>query len=129
MHEEIKSRLNSWNACWYVVQSLLSSHLLSRNVKVEIYKAIILPLVVYGCETWSLTLREEHRLRVFENRVLRGIFRSNRDEVTGDWRKLHNGELHNLYLPPDIIRQIKSRRMRWAGHVGRIGEGRTCTGF
>jgi hypothetical protein len=69
-------------------------------------------------------LREEHRLRVFENRVLRRIFGPKRDEVTGEWRNLHNGELHNLYSSPDIIRQIKSRRMRWAGHVARMGEGR-----
>jgi hypothetical protein len=87
----------------------LSFHLLSRNVKVKIYKTIILPVVLYGCETWSLTLREEHRLRVFDNRVLRRIFGPKRDEVTGEWRKLHNEELHNLYLSPDIIRQIKSR--------------------
>jgi hypothetical protein len=70
----------------------------------------------------SVILREEHRLRVFENRVLRGIFGTKRDEVTGEWRKLHNGELHNLYSSPDIIRQNKSRRMRWAGHVARMGE-------
>jgi hypothetical protein len=124
MHEGIKSRLNSGNACYRSVQSLLSSHLLSRNLKVKKYRTIILPVVLYGCETWSLTLREEHRLRVFENRVLRGIFGPKRDEVTGEWRKLHNGELHNLYSSPDIIRQIKSRRMRWAGHVARMGEGR-----
>jgi hypothetical protein len=124
MHEKIKSRLNSGNACYHSVQSLLSSRLLSRNLKVKIYKIIILPVVLYGCETWSLTLREEHRLRVFENRVLRRIFGSMRDEVTGEWRKLHNGELHNLYSSPDIIRQINSRRMRWAGHVARMGEGR-----
>jgi hypothetical protein len=74
------------------------------------------------CETWSLTLREEHRLRVFENRVLRRIFGPKRDEVTGDWRKLHNEELHNLYFSPNIIRIIKSRRMRWAGHVAQMGE-------
>jgi hypothetical protein len=96
---------------------------LSRNVKVKIYKTIILPVVLYWCETWSLTLREEHRLRVFEDRVLRGIFGPKRDGVTGEWRKLHNGELHNLYSSPDIIWQIKSRRMRWAGHVARMGEG------
>jgi hypothetical protein len=78
----------------------------------------------YGCETCTVTLREEHRLRVFENRVLRGIFGPKGDEVTGEWRKWHSGELHNLYLSPDIIRQIKSRRMRWAGHVARMGEGR-----
>jgi hypothetical protein len=76
-------------------------------LKVKIYKTIILPVVLYGCETWSLTLREEHRLRVFENRVLRRIFGPTRDEVTGQWRKFHNGELHNLYSSPDIIRQIK----------------------
>jgi hypothetical protein len=93
-------------------------------VKVKMYKTIILPLVLYGCETWTLTLRGEHRLRVFENRVLRGKFGPNRDEVTGKGRKLHSGELHNLYSSPDIIRQIKSRRKRWAGHVARMGEGR-----
>jgi hypothetical protein len=112
VHEEIKSRLNSGNACYHSVQSLLSSRLLSRNVKVKIYKIIILPVVLYGCETWSVTLREEHRLRLFENRVLRGIFGPKRDEVTGEWRKLHNEELLNLYSSPDIIRQIKLRRMR-----------------
>jgi hypothetical protein len=87
----------------------LSSLLLSRNVKVNIYKTIILPVVLYGCETWSLTLREEHRLRLFENRVLRRIFGPKRNEVTGEWRKLHNEELHNLYSSLDIIRQVKSR--------------------
>jgi hypothetical protein len=89
--------------------------MLSRNVKVKIYKTIILPLVLYGYETWSLTFREEHRLRVFENRVLKRIFGPKREEVTRERRKLHNGKIHNLYSPPDI-RQIKSRRMRWAGH-------------
>jgi hypothetical protein len=76
-----------------------------------------LPAVLYGCETWSLTVREEHKLRVFENRVLRRIFGPQRDGVTGGRRKLHNEELHNLYSSPSIIRIIKSRRMRWAGHV------------
>jgi hypothetical protein len=79
---------------------------------------------LYGYENWSLTLREEPRLRVFENRVLRRIFGRKRDEVTGEWRKLDNEELRNLYSSPDIIRQIKSRRMRWAGHVARIEEER-----
>jgi hypothetical protein len=83
-------------------------------------------VVLYGCETWSLTLREEHILRVFENRVLRIIFGPKRDEVTGDWRKLHNEELHNLYSPPSIIRTNKSRRMRWAGYVARMGEKRNA---
>jgi hypothetical protein len=85
--------------------------------QIRIYKTIILPVVLYGCETWSLTLREEHKLRVFENRVLRRIFGIKRDEVTGDWRKLHNEEFHNLCSSPNIIRIIKSRRMRWAWHV------------
>jgi hypothetical protein len=83
-------------------------------------------LFLYGCETWSLTLREEHRLRVFENRVLRRIFHPKRDEVTGDWRKLHNEELHKLYCSTNIVRIIKSRRMRWAGHVARMGEKRNA---
>jgi sorting nexin-29 len=112
MQEEINRRLNSGNVFYHSVQSLLSSRLLSRNVKVKIYKIIILPAVSYGCETWSLTLRKQHRLRVFENRVLRRIFGPKRDEVTGEWRKVNSGELHNLYSSPEIVRQIKSRRMR-----------------
>jgi hypothetical protein len=88
----------------------------------RIYKIIILPVGLYGCETWSLTLRKEHRLRVFENNVLRRIFGPKRDEVTGGWRKLHNEELRDLYSSPSIIRIIKPRRKRWAGHVGRMGE-------
>jgi hypothetical protein len=122
--KEIKSRLNSGNACNHSVQSLLSSRLLSRNVKFRIYKTIILPVVLYECVTWSLTLREEVRLRVFEKKFLRRIFGPKRDEVTGEWRKLHSEELHSLYSSPDIIRQVKSRRMMWAGHVARMGEER-----
>ncbi|KAJ4445002.1 hypothetical protein ANN_06801 [Periplaneta americana] len=105
---------------------LLSSSLLSKNLKVRIYKTVILPVLLYGCETWILTLREEHRLRVFENKVLRKIFGAKRDEVTGEWRKLHNTELHALYSSPDIIRNLKSRRLRWAGHVARMGESRNA---
>jgi hypothetical protein len=118
--EEIKSRLNSGNACYH--STLSSLRLLSRDVKVKIYKTIILPVVSYGSETWSLTLREDHRMSVFENRVLRRIFGPKRDEVTGEWRELYNEELHNLYSSPDIIRQITPRRMKWAGHVARVGE-------
>jgi hypothetical protein len=86
------------------------------------YRTIILPVVLYGCETWSLTLREERRLRMFENRVLRRVFGPKRVEVTGEWRKLHNGELNDLYSLPNIVWMVKSRRMRWAGHVARMGE-------
>jgi hypothetical protein len=85
------------NACYYSVQDLLPSSLPSKNTKTKIYSSIILPVVLYGCETWSVTLREEHRLRVFDNRVLRGIFGPKRDEVTGEWRRLHNEELTDLY--------------------------------
>jgi hypothetical protein len=97
IHEEIRSRLNSGNACYHAVQNLLSSRLPSTNVKIKIYKTIILPVVLYGCETWCLMLKEEHSLGMFENRVLRRIFGPKRDEVTGGWRKLHNEELYGLY--------------------------------
>jgi hypothetical protein len=100
--------------------------LLPKNLKIRIYKTIILPVVLYGCETWSLTFREEHRLRVFENRVLRRIFGPKRDEVTGEWRKLHNEELHDLYSSPSIIGVVKSRRIKWAGNLARMGEKRNA---
>jgi hypothetical protein len=96
----------------------------SITIYTFVCKTTILPVVLYGCETWSPTLRKEHRLRVFENRVLRRIFEPKMDEMTGEWRKLHNEELHNLYSSPDIIRQVKSRRMRWVGHVARMGKER-----
>ena len=89
-----------------------SSKLLSKNLKIKIYRTIILPVVLCGCETWSLTLREERRLSVFENRVLRRVFGPKRNEVTGEWRKLHNEELRDLYSLPNIVRVVKSRRMR-----------------
>ncbi|KAJ4427899.1 hypothetical protein ANN_23907 [Periplaneta americana] len=109
-----------------VIITRLSSNLLSKSLKVRIYKTVLLPVVLYGCETWTLTLREEHRLRVFENKVLRKIFGAKRDEVTGEWRNFLNTELHALYSSPDIIRNIKSRRLRWAGHVARMGESRNA---
>ena len=87
----------------------MSSGLLSKNLKIKIYRTIILPAVLYGCETWSLTLREERRLRVFENRVLRRVFGPKRDEVKGNWRKLHNEDLSNLYSLPNIVRGGKMR--------------------
>jgi hypothetical protein len=126
IQEEIKRRLNSGNSCYHSVQNLLSSRLLTKSLKIRTYTAIILPLVLYGCETWPLALREEHRLRVFEIRVLRRIVGLKKDEVTGEWRKLRNEEIHDLYSSPSIIRMIKSRRMRWAGHVARMGERRNA---
>jgi hypothetical protein len=101
----------------------LSSHLISKNLKIKKYKTVILPVVLYGCETWSLTLGEENRLRVFENRVLRKIFGPKREE-DGSWTKLHNVELHRLYSSPNIVREIKSR-LRWAEHMAhmRVGKG------
>jgi hypothetical protein len=103
IQEEIKKRLNSGNACYHSVQNILSCRLLTKNVKIIIYKTTIVFVILYGCETCSLTLNEEYRLRVFENRVLRRIFGPKRDEVTGGWRKLHNEELCNLYSSPSII--------------------------
>jgi hypothetical protein len=101
----------------------LFPRLISKELKIKIYRTVILPVVLYGYETWSLTVREEHRLRVFENRVLRRIFGPKREE-DGSWRKLHNDELHSLDSSPNIFRVIKSSRMRWVGHVARMGEGR-----
>jgi len=92
--------------------------------KIRFIYVIILPVVLYGCETSSLTLREERKLRVFENMVLRRISGPRRDKVTGEWRRLHNEELNDLYSSPNIVRVMKWRRMRWAGHVARMGEER-----
>jgi hypothetical protein len=102
----------------------LPSSLLSKNVKIKIYRTIILPVVLYGCETWSLTVREKCKLRVYEDRMLRRIFGPKRDEVTVEWRRLHNKDLHAPYSSPNIIRMIKPRRLRWAGHVARMSEKR-----
>jgi len=119
--EEIKSRLKSGNACYHSVHNLLSSTFLSKNLKIKIYRTIILPVVLYGCESWSLTLREERKLRVFENMVLRRIFGPRRDEATEELMRFHNEELNDLYSSLNIVWVIKSRRTRWAGHVARRG--------
>jgi hypothetical protein len=127
--EVIKSKVKSGNDCYHSVQNILSSILVSTNLKTKMYRYIILPVDLCGCGTWSLTLREEHWLRVFENRVLR-IFEPERDAVTGKMRKIHNEELSELYSLPNIVRVVKSRRMRWAGHVVCMGdrEGEQCFG-
>jgi len=96
IQEEIKSKLKSGNACYHSVQIVLCSSLLSKNIEIKIYRTVIFPVVLYGCESWSLTLREERRLRVFENRALSRIFGPKRDEVTGERRKLHKEELNDL---------------------------------
>jgi len=105
IHDESKSRLNMGNAYYHSVQNLLFSHLISKNLKIKIYKTVILPIVLDGHTTWSLTLREEHKVRVFENRVLKRIFGPKKEE-DGSWRKLHDDELHSLYSSPNIVRVL-----------------------
>jgi len=99
------------------------------NLKIKIYRTIILPVVLHGCETWSLILRDTRRVRVFENRVLRRIFGTKMDVVTREWRKIHNEELNYMYCSPKIFQVIDSRRMRWAGHVACMGRGEAYRGF
>jgi len=106
------------------VQNLLSPSFLSKNLKIKIYRTIILPVVLYGCETWSLIFREVRKIRFFEKKVLRRVFGPKKDEVTGEWRKLYNEELRDLYSLPNNERVVKSRRMKWSGHVAHIREGR-----
>ena len=121
--EEIKNILKKpGNASYHAVQNLLSSTLPPQNINMKIYRTIILPVVLYGRETWSLKLREERRLRVFQNRVLRILLGPKKDEVGEEWRRLQNEELNDLYCSSNIVRVIKTRRMKWAGHLGRMGE-------
>ena len=115
---EVREYLLSFSA------ECLASSLLSKGIKIKIYRTIILSVVMYGCETWLLTTREQRKLRVFEKRVLRRIFGPKRDKVTGEWKKLCNEELNDLYFSPNIIWVIRFRRMRWVGHMGRMGERR-----
>ena len=119
IQEEIKSRLKSENACYNPVQNLFSSSLLSKNLKIKIHRTIILPVVLY--ENWSLTLREERRLIVFENRVLRRIFGPKRDEVREVWRKLHNEKLNDMYSSPNIFREIKIEKEELYGVCSTYG--------
>ena len=126
--EEIKGKLESGNACYHSAQNLLYSSLLPKNIKIKIYRTLILPVVLYGCETWSLTLKEERRLRVFENIVLTRIFGLRMGEVTGEWRRLYNVELNDLYSSTNIMQVTESRSMIWAGHVEHEEE-RSMQGF
>ena len=103
IQEELKNRLKSGNVCYHLVQNLLSSSLLSKTIKIKIHRTVILLVVLYGCETWSLTLREEGRLKVFEHLVLRRIFGPMKDEVTGEWMQLPNEELNDLYCSPSTV--------------------------
>jgi len=127
IQEEIKSRLKSGNVRYHLVQNRLSSSLLSKNLKTKIYRTIILSVVLYGCETWPLTTREERRLMLAEKWVLRRKCGPKRDEVAGESRKQNNGELNDLYSSPNIIRVIKSRRLSWADHVARMRRGEVYT--
>jgi len=86
----------------------------------KIFRTVILPVILYGCESWSTTLADEHKLRVFENKILRKIYGPKRDEMTGEWRRLHNDELYGLYDSPNVVKIMKSRRLRWADHVSRM---------
>jgi len=124
IQEEIKSRFKAGNAFCHLEQNPLSSSLLSKNIWNKIHRTIILLVIIYGCESWSRTLRDEHYLRLFKNRVLRRVFGPGRDKVTGILRKLHNERLNDLHSSPNIIQVITSRRMRWAEHVTCMGERR-----
>ena len=129
IQQEIKCILKTENACWHAVQNLLSSSLLFKNIQIKIHRTTIYPLVFYGWKTWSLTLREELRYRVFQNSVLSSIFGPKRNEATREWRKLHDLELNGLYSSPNVMRVIESRRMWPVGHIARTGQHRCIQGI
>jgi len=120
--DTIRSQTSDLPACSTVPQPTVPP--CTPKIYIYIYRTIVLPIVLYGCETWSLKLGEDCRLRVFENRVLRRIFGPKKDEVTGKWMKLHNEEVNDLYSSPGIVQVIKLKRMRWVGHVVSMGERR-----
>ena len=125
--EEIKCRINKGNASYYSLGKILSSHLLSKKLKVNTYTVNLLYYQLY-CLVVKLGLspRERQSLRVYENEVLRKTFRAKRDEITGEWRKLHNAKPHALHSSPNIIKNLKSRRLRWSGHVARMEQSRNA---
>ena len=125
MSYDFNCRLKARNVCYYSVQVLLSSRLPAKNLKIKMYKSVVFLVVLYDCETWSLTLRGDCKLRVCEKRLPRQIFGPKRSK-NGDWRMLHSEELHNLYRSPYLVRMIKSIRLRWAGHVAGMEEGRSA---
>ena len=124
IHEEIKCRLQSGNTCYYLVQNLLFSSLLSKDIKIKIYRTIILAFVLYEFETWSPTVSEEHMLRIFRNRVLRKIFGPKRGNIMGEWQKQHNETLYDLYSPNILVNN--SRRMERRGACSTHGEYKRC---
>ena len=128
IREEIKSRVTSRHAYYHSVQNILSLISLSRNTEIKIHRTVILPVVLYGCEVLSLILREKHRLRMFKNRVLQKITGPKRDGETEGWRRLHNGELRDLYISPNMMWVNRSKRMKWVGHVACTREKRNAHG-
>jgi hypothetical protein len=124
MQTEVRERFLSFGTESFVFQFAIQ-----KNIEIKIYRTINSPVILYGCETMPFALKDEHRLRVFENRVLRGIFGPKRDDVTGKWRKLHNENIHDLYFSRNIVRVIKSRKMIPLGHVARNGERRGVYSF
>jgi hypothetical protein len=126
MCEEIKSSLNLQTTPYHLIRNSFSSHFLPKDMKIKIQRTISLHFVLYGCETLSVKLREEHKLKMFENWVLRNIFGPKMEDVTGLWRKLRREQLHGLYSSPNIIQVVKLRRMRWVGHVAHRVEKQKC---